>query len=149
CCLLCFFFFSSRRRHTRFSRDWSSDVCSSDLPARCAPMTHSELAIKHRSQLLPPAGEIVLFRVRAHFDGDAERFEGGDRIGATWKATDGSRVTAELVKTIYATDDDAAPGQLFKVISREGSGRFQRVDWIQRTDAEGGEATYVFYGGKL
>src|SRR5690606_40530681 len=34
--LLCFalssfFRFSSRRRHTRFSRDWSSDVCSSDL----------------------------------------------------------------------------------------------------------------------
>src|SRR5207302_5181997 len=28
-----FFFFSSRRRHTRFSRDWSSDVCSSDLSA--------------------------------------------------------------------------------------------------------------------
>src|SRR2546429_6188802 len=26
------FFFSSRRRHTRCSRDWSSDVCSSDLP---------------------------------------------------------------------------------------------------------------------
>src|SRR5690606_39662188 len=25
------FFFSSRIRHTRFSRDWSSDVCSSDL----------------------------------------------------------------------------------------------------------------------
>src|SRR2546429_3407074 len=30
CCYL-FFFFSSRRRHTRCSRDWSSDVCSSDL----------------------------------------------------------------------------------------------------------------------
>src|SRR5690606_40674670 len=28
------FFFSSRRRHTRFSRDWSSDVCSSDLVRR-------------------------------------------------------------------------------------------------------------------
>src|SRR2546421_3597078 len=27
-----FFFFSSRRRHTRSDRDWSSDVCSSDLP---------------------------------------------------------------------------------------------------------------------
>src|SRR5256884_6425191 len=26
-----FFFFSSRRRHTRCSRDWSSDECSSDL----------------------------------------------------------------------------------------------------------------------
>src|SRR5260370_18857028 len=28
------FFFSSRRRHTRFKCDWSSDVCSSDLPPR-------------------------------------------------------------------------------------------------------------------
>src|SRR5438876_10516235 len=27
----CFFFFSSRRRHTRWTGDWSSDVCSSDL----------------------------------------------------------------------------------------------------------------------
>src|ERR1035437_10392823 len=32
CCQrLLFFFFSSRRRHTRYWRDWSSDVCSSDL----------------------------------------------------------------------------------------------------------------------
>ena len=29
--LYCIFFFSSRRRHTRYWRDWSSDVCSSDL----------------------------------------------------------------------------------------------------------------------
>src|SRR5438105_11730419 len=32
-CFFFFFFFSSRRRHTRSTRDWSSDVCSSDLPA--------------------------------------------------------------------------------------------------------------------
>src|SRR5690349_22329996 len=31
-----FFFFSSRRRHTRSLRDWSSDVCSSDLACRQA-----------------------------------------------------------------------------------------------------------------
>src|SRR2546422_9642470 len=31
CVCFVFFFFSSRRRHTRCSRDWSSDVCSSDL----------------------------------------------------------------------------------------------------------------------
>src|SRR5699024_6741844 len=30
--ILIFFFFPSRRRHTRSKRDWSSDVCSSDLP---------------------------------------------------------------------------------------------------------------------
>src|SRR2546421_1043844 len=29
--IFCFFFFSSRRRHTISDRDWSSDVCSSDL----------------------------------------------------------------------------------------------------------------------
>src|SRR5215467_14823451 len=28
-----YFFFSSRRRHTRLQGDWSSDVCSSDLPS--------------------------------------------------------------------------------------------------------------------
>src|SRR5690606_40948161 len=32
-------FFSSRRRHTRFSRDWSSDVCSSDLSLGTMPRT--------------------------------------------------------------------------------------------------------------
>src|SRR3712207_9298498 len=31
--MMMFFFFSSRRRHTRYWRDWSSDVCSSDLQA--------------------------------------------------------------------------------------------------------------------
>src|SRR5205809_1892280 len=34
CLFYFFFFFSSRRRHTRCSRDWSSDVCSSDLSCR-------------------------------------------------------------------------------------------------------------------
>src|SRR5438045_4510543 len=32
CFFFFFFFFSSRRRHTRCLSDWSSDVCSSDLP---------------------------------------------------------------------------------------------------------------------
>src|SRR2546429_4600179 len=42
--LFFFFFFSSRRRHTRCSRDWSSDVCSSDLydvPETLAPYLQS------------------------------------------------------------------------------------------------------------
>src|SRR2546429_332821 len=41
----CFFFFSSRRRHTRCSRDWSSDVCSSDLPQRLM-----DLLFRHETQ---------------------------------------------------------------------------------------------------
>src|SRR5215203_5384181 len=37
-CCLCLFFFSSRRRHTRYWRDWSSDVCSSDLGGELEPI---------------------------------------------------------------------------------------------------------------
>src|SRR2546422_4925440 len=48
-----FFFFSSRRRHTRCSRDWSSDVCSSDLSK--APVPHfyvtSEVAMDRAWEL--------------------------------------------------------------------------------------------------
>src|SRR2546429_6347992 len=47
--VLLFFFFSSRRRHTRCSRDWSSDVCSSDLSANNGRFFEVP---KERSQLL-------------------------------------------------------------------------------------------------
>src|SRR2546421_3662026 len=41
----CALFFSSRRRHTRSDRDWSSDVCSSDLtkPPACPPARAGEV----------------------------------------------------------------------------------------------------------
>src|SRR6267378_7906750 len=53
-----FFFFSSRRRHTRSLRDWSSDVCSSDLTFQ---LTRSQLdsiylsAINHQFFVLDSA----------------------------------------------------------------------------------------------
>src|SRR5687768_17811896 len=51
-----FFFFSSRRRHTRCSRDWSSDVCSSDL-ARQAIRRRIDLVQGHCGCVPGPAGE--------------------------------------------------------------------------------------------
>src|SRR3989442_4545773 len=42
------FFFSSRRRHTRCGRDWSSDVCSSDLVKARQPPKH-ERGSAHRA----------------------------------------------------------------------------------------------------
>src|SRR2546422_9877436 len=44
-----FFFFSSRRRHTRCSRDWSSDVCSSDLAPRSCHSLHRSTRAAHRT----------------------------------------------------------------------------------------------------
>src|SRR5699024_11814505 len=52
---LCYFFFSSRRRHTRSKRDWSSDVCSSDL---LKPISNNRRA--WRSQILFHRSETYL-----------------------------------------------------------------------------------------
>src|SRR5690606_40580605 len=61
---------SSRRRHTSFSRDWSSDVCSSDLPLEISQQHNGSLFIT-TSKVLPsfslshrlhPAGSCRLTR---------------------------------------------------------------------------------------
>src|SRR5690625_7512093 len=61
-----FFFFSSRRRHTRWPRDWSSDVCSSDLDqlARQAP-DWSEVTARARAWQAEPYVAVVLRRAHA------------------------------------------------------------------------------------
>src|SRR2546429_6435097 len=62
----CFFFFSSRRRHTRCSRDWSSDVCSSDLIAEAVsaatgknfildPRVRAQVTMFSSTPMSPPA----------------------------------------------------------------------------------------------
>src|SRR5690606_39658603 len=75
--------FSSRRRHTSFSRDWSSDVCSSDLPERdtfaawrdqtppgfCAAVKMSRY-LTHVRRLRDPAGPVARFLDRAGGLGD-------------------------------------------------------------------------------
>src|SRR2546422_2258499 len=50
------FFFSSRRRHTRCSRDWSSDVCSSDLEVDGAARAHQLLVLRIGSRELELLG---------------------------------------------------------------------------------------------
>src|SRR5690606_40248564 len=77
--LTCLFFFSSRRRHTRFSRDWSSDVCSSDLGAAVAvqqararqPVAARADAAQDRALARPLAQPVQTARIYA----------GRDRVG--------------------------------------------------------------------
>src|SRR2546429_444847 len=98
-----FFFFSSRRRHTICSRDWSSDVCSSDLPrghdhpvappggARAWPRTvprdggRADPAATHRDHRLAPGRT----RVPGRADGDPHRSEErrvGKECRSRWSA---------------------------------------------------------------
>src|ERR671920_1664749 len=94
------FFFSSRRRHTRYWRDWSSDVCSSDLEIKMpklraanhlVPWRHPRHRGIHHDQLL---GQVAITGrvgighhgsdVVADDDGlfDAERCENGPHVGS-------------------------------------------------------------------
>src|SRR5256884_2025532 len=59
------FFFSSRRRHTRCSRDWSSDVCSSDLLEATRPREQP------LAQLRDPRQQVVLHDVERRKRGGA------------------------------------------------------------------------------
>src|SRR3989449_4156066 len=61
-----FFFFSSRRRHTRCSRDWSSDVCSSDLAARALRLQPVEVTVVEveRRVLRGDRGHAIELRLR-------------------------------------------------------------------------------------
>src|SRR6266496_4793254 len=56
------FFFSSRRRHTRSLRDWSSDVCSSDLPLRDSPAVHLARGERAEDQQIERALEQIALR---------------------------------------------------------------------------------------
>src|SRR5690606_40481279 len=49
-----------RRRHTRFSRDWSSDVCSSDLDGKIDLLAYLHVLFPHRR-----SGEVI------HIDAEA------------------------------------------------------------------------------
>src|SRR6266403_4853891 len=77
-----FFFFSSRRRHTRSLRDWSSDVCSSDLVGagradRSAPVNGDRgsavlVAQTQRSRAAPHVNELEELAHRDVFEASRE-----------------------------------------------------------------------------
>src|SRR3712207_204517 len=50
CNVSMFFFFSSRRRHTRYWRDWSSDVCSSDLGVKSQKTQSTHMSPREKEQ---------------------------------------------------------------------------------------------------
>src|SRR5438105_305707 len=80
-CFLVSFFFSSKRRHTRSTRDWSSDVCSSDLTSR--PKGGQQSAVNAEPQLVDGLG--VEPRARTHDRARTRRSE-ERRVGKECKS---------------------------------------------------------------
>src|SRR5579883_3586029 len=67
------FFFSSRRRHTSFSRDWSSDVCSSDLRGGTVVTCDDHDRVVSGDVLIGPDGRIAAIGRAVAPDGAAAR----------------------------------------------------------------------------
>src|SRR3989449_8172822 len=70
-----FFFFSSRRRHTRCSRDWSSDVCSSDLMIRHTRCSRDWSSDVCSSDLLTPRSSIGALVGAVYASGQLDQLE--------------------------------------------------------------------------
>src|SRR5690606_37216380 len=83
------FFFSSRRRHTRFSRDWSSDVCSSDLVE-----TDIASEFRYRAPVMAPGG-LALFI--------SQSGETADTLAALKWAKSQGQHTAAVVNQVEST----------------------------------------------
>src|SRR6266536_5954860 len=109
---IAFFFFSSRRRHTRSTRDWSSDVCSSDLLCPCASWRWA--ADEHFIDLAVATYEQVYPNLRVHdrnYPTPAElkskiRWGNVEFDGDISKDTPGS----DLIKTLLLDDE---PGPVY------------------------------------
>src|SRR5215203_149450 len=94
---MCFFFFSSRRRHTRYWRDWSSDVCSSDLAVPLVSLAAWQ-ALVDRAHAKP--GQKVLVHAGSGGLGSTV-IQLAKHLGAT-VATTASGKNAELVRHLGA-----------------------------------------------
>src|SRR5206468_9550699 len=77
------FFFSSRSRHTISDRDWSSDVCSSDLTMARFTLTSEERAIVRNggADLVLSARQASQKAMRPDLIATVERFSGRSKIG--------------------------------------------------------------------
>src|SRR6266508_5118897 len=99
-----FFFFSSRRRHTRWPRDWSSDVCSSDLSAFPVPsrLPSSTATSSHglgyaASAAWMPSSSGATFSTSSYIGTTTEsRCDGSPELGAAAAAA-GSRTGSAMV----------------------------------------------------
>src|SRR6266852_8773254 len=113
---MCFFFFSSRRRHTSCYRDWSSDVCSSDLAVLAQPQEGTHL------YCCGPAGMMeATIAASAHWPGDSVHYEyfSGPSAAPAARFDDDRPFRVRLAKS--GAEYEVPPGEtIIAVLRRHG-----------------------------
>src|SRR5437868_15311144 len=100
------FFFSSRRRHTRSKRDWSSDVCSSDLESRF-PLPMHDLELQQRRaweeeiEILKDGLRELDGTIFLEFERSEERREGKERRRASERSLGMQNVLLLIISESY------------------------------------------------
>src|SRR5947209_16338874 len=92
--LFCVFFFSSRRRHTRYWRDWSSDVCSSDLRPEERALNSLQL--------------LSFLKTTAHLTGQAHYENEYRKVAAELKYTNWITRVNEFRRELNYSDEELA-----------------------------------------
>src|SRR2546429_2780451 len=140
------FFFSSRRRHTRCSRDWSSDVCSSDLtPQMIAPGMHLTAVggdCPGKPELppdilrRPEARVVVEFEPQSRIEGEIQQLEAGfavTELAAVLAGRAPGRVSEREVTIFDSVGfalEDFSSLRYLRRIHHEQHGSHQQVDIV-------------------
>src|SRR2546430_3767947 len=126
---LIFFFFSSRRRHTRLDCDWSSDVCSSDLPTFQLGFEHWAIEEEDlvywsfQSSHPPPRRDSGTLLFQAGWPSDPRERPAAGNVG--WKTSAGMLINR------------GDSGLMDRVEGAPTLGRTTAIEAQMRVDAEG------------
>src|SRR6266571_1461513 len=98
------FFFSSRRRHTRLTCDWSSDVCSSDLASSASMLCQAKAFLPVSMNQEGTAWRAFIASLRA------DRSRSSSQPSRTWLASPG----IDLSFTLTESSEGTGPAQPFQ-----------------------------------